>query len=199
MANLFKGYVPSIDKRPIGSLKNSKDWSQVPIDDHDYVGILKDNIIQIDFDDEESSKIALKIVNDYKLKCDILKTSRGVHLYFITDNFTDRQSVGLYDAIGLRSDIGLGSNVRAVPLRTTKKETSERIINGENVQCVVDKTVTREWIQTYSELDVIPPYFRPIGNKDFGLKKVIVEINYYTLIFWFCKVKTFPKMKSEKR
>ena len=170
MADLFRGYILSKGKVPISAIKNG-DWLSEPPTDHDYVGVLNEDIVQVDFDDESSSRIALDIVKQYKLRCDILKTTRGYHLYFKADKHIKSQSVHMFNAIGLQSDIGLGSKDRVIPLRMTKDVEQIRIINGEEVRSTVKEVVQREWVQTYDELDVIPAIFRPIGKNDYDLKK----------------------------
>jgi len=166
---LFKGYILSRGKEPLGSIKSGV-YLQEPPTDHDYVGVLKDNIIQLDFDDEDSSKIALGIVNEYKLKCDILQTTRGIHLYFIVDKSVKSQGVGVYNAIGLSCDTGLGFKSRVIPLRTTKEVTTSKIVNGEEVFATTKKTTQREWLQTYADLDILPAFLRPIGKIDYDLR-----------------------------
>ena len=79
------------------------------------------------------------------------------------------QYVGTFNAMGLRCDIGLGSKNRVIPLRITEDVEEKRIINGEEVRVVSKKTTTRQWLQTYDELDEIPAFFRPIGNRDYKL------------------------------
>ena len=167
---LFKGYLLSNGKIPLSSVKTAELLTEPPTD-HDYVGVLYEDIIQIDFDDEKSSEIALKIVSEYKMKCDILKTSRGVHLYFLNDGKVTSQSVGIFNAIGLKCDIGLGSKDRVVPLRITNDVEVIRIVNGEEVTTKVKRTVQREWLQTYEKLDILPSCFRPISKVDYELSK----------------------------
>jgi len=166
---LFKGYIASNGKIPLSSVKTGDILPEPPATG-DFVGVLKDNIIQLDFDDEESSKIALEIVNEYKLRCDILKTTRGIHLYFIEDGTVKSQSVGVFNAIGLHCDIGLGFKNRVIPLKVTKDKNVIRIVNGEEVQSTTKETTLREWVQTYDELDKLPAFFRPIGKVDHNLK-----------------------------
>ena len=190
MAVLFKGYLPSIGKVPMDSCKTGV-YLPEPPEHGDYVGVLYEDIIQLDFDDEDSSKIALKIVEDKKLKCDILKTTRGIHLYFNND-VVKNTSVGLFNAIGLICDVGVGSKNRTIPLRITKDIETTKIINGEEVTSVTKQVIQREWLQTYPILDTIPAYFRPIGKKDYNLRKsttrnqtlfnyiLTLQINYFT-------------------
>ena len=135
------------------------------------LGALYEDIIQLDFDDEKSARIAMDIVSEYKLRCDILKTSRGIHLYFKVDDTVKSQSVGVFNAIGLRCDIGLGMKNRVVPLRTTKDVQITRVVNGENVISTTKQVVLREWLQTYEDIEVLPAYFRPMGKHDYNLPK----------------------------
>ena len=147
MANdLFLAYLSSNGKIPLSSVKDKSNWLSEPPKDSDYVGILKSDIIQIDFDNKEDSEIALKIVEDKKLKCNVLKTSRGYHLYFKNNpDIVKSQSVGIFNAIGLECDVGLGSKDRVVPLRTTKT-----LEDGSEF------TRNREWLLLHEDLDVIP-------------------------------------------
>ena len=171
MANLFKGYLKSKGKVPFSSVKDPKNHLAEPPTDHDYVGILREEYVQVDADDEDTANTILTIVRDQKLKCDILKTTRGYHFYFKADKHIKSQSVHLYNSIGLPTDIGLGSKDRVIPLRATREVTQTKIINGEEVPMVTKEVVQREWIQTYDDLDVIPCILRPISTNNYDLKK----------------------------
>ena len=170
MANLFKGYVKSNGKIPLTSVKSDA-ILELPPENHDYCGVLYEDIIQLDFDDEESARIALKIAQDLKLKCDVLQTNRGIHLYFIDDDTTKSQSVGIFNAVGLRCDIGLGKKNRIVPLRVTKEVDQIKIVDGEEIITNVKKIVQRQWIQTYTELDLLPAIFRPIDHVNRDIRR----------------------------
>ena len=167
--NLFKGYIPSNGKQPLSSIKDSSGYLDTPPQEGDYVGVLKEDIIQLDFDTEEDARKAMGIVSEYKLRCDILETSRGIHLYFLADKSVKSQSVGVFNACGLKCDIGLGSKSRVVPLRVTKKLNVTQFVDGEAVTNTQLKTTTRQWLQTYSDLETIPSFFRPIGKIDYNL------------------------------
>lgn len=196
MANIFKGYVLGRGKEPLQSLKHSEFLPEPP-QDHDYLGVLKDEYIQLDFDTEEVANKVLDIVGDYKLHCDILKTSRGIHLYFKNDDYTKSQSVGIFNAMGLRCDIGLGNKVRAVPLRITKQEDVKRIVNGVEITTKSNTIVQREWLQTYDELDTIPPYFRPFSKIDYGFSKS--DTRNQTLFDYILKLQMSGFNKDEVR
>lgn len=196
MAELFQGYIISKGKQPLSPIKGG-DWLKEPPVDKDYVGVLKENIIQIDFDDEESARIALSIVQKYKMKCDVLKTTRGIHLYFIDDKKTKSQSVGTFNAIGLRCDVGLGCKTRVIPLRTTKDVETSQIIDGEEVVSKTKQVTLRPWLQTYSDLDTLPACFRIIGKTDYDLRKS--DTRNQTLFNYILALQTHGFTKDEVR
>lgn len=168
--NIFKGYMLSNGKVPLYSVKEASLLPEPP-ETNDYVGVLYEDIVQLDFDDEKSAKIVMDIVSEYKLRCDILKTSRGVHLYFKVGDEITSQKVGVYNAIGLKCDIGLGKKDRVVPLRITKEVEVIRIVNGKETISSTTRTTEREWLQTYDELDNVPAFFLPISKTDYGLAR----------------------------
>lgn len=183
MKDLFIGFLYSAEKVPLSSVKDKSNWLECPPEQGDYCGILKKNIIQVDVDTQEDSEIMLKIVDDYKLRCDILKTQRGYHFYFLASDDITTQSVGIFNTIGLKCDIGLGSKDRVVPLKTTKMIESLRVINGENVVEHTPVSTTREFIQQYDDLEEIPAIFKPLSKKDYGIKNTDTRNNtLYTYI-----------------
>lgn len=165
--NLFRGYIPSSGKAPLYSVK-TYEYLKEPPDKGDYVGVLKEDIIQVDIDEQKLADLVFKIVKDKRVKCDILKTSRGYHFYFKNTN-VEKQSVHYFSACGVPCDYGLGSKLRAVPLRITKGEKLETIVNGESVERFQNTTTTREWLQTYDELDELPCWLEPISPKSLGI------------------------------
>ena len=169
MADLFRGYIPSRGKIPLASVKTFELLKEPPTSG-DYVGVLKADIIQVDFDDEKSSRTAMDIVNKYKMKCDIIKTTRGIHLYF-KNNDTIKSQGEWFNTIGLQCDIGLGLKDCVTPLRITKEITSTRIVDGNEITSVSPQIIQREWLQTYEEIEVIPSCFCPLGKNDYQLQK----------------------------
>jgi len=161
--NLFKGYVASIGKIPFTSCLD-EDILATPPTEGDYLGVLNEDIIQLDFDTEESANKILEIAKELKLKCDILETLKGVHLYFkATQNSVPHQYVGVFNAIGVSCDIGLGTKNRVIPLRITVDIENKQIVNGEAISYTTTKVITRKWLQTYDELDDLPCFLRPIS------------------------------------
>ena len=87
---MFKGYVPMKGKRPTESVKGRTEFYELGEVEHllEYGGVLKDEIIMIDIDNKEQSKILDKILKDLDIKCNRLKTSRGMHFYFKNTDVT---------------------------------------------------------------------------------------------------------------
>lgn len=160
--NLFNGYIPSKCKKPLYSLKNFTPLLDPP-ESGDYVGVLKDDIIQVDIDEQEFADKVLQIIRDYKMKCDVLKTSRGYHFYFKNTDVKS-QSVHFYSACGIPCDYGLGIKNRVVPLKITTDENIVVYENGIPKNKTVETTTLREWIQTYDEIDYLPSFLYPIGK-----------------------------------
>jgi putative DNA primase/helicase len=67
-------------------------------------------MLVIDIDDEITSAIAIEIIKTFSLKCYILKTTRGIHIYFKKPkDAKNLKKVGMLLATGLKCDF-LGSN-----------------------------------------------------------------------------------------
>jgi putative DNA primase/helicase len=142
---MYKGYLPSNGKIPIEKIKG-KLYSLDDISGHlgDYVGVLQDDIIMLDFDSPEVSQVILKIIESEDLKCNILQTNRGIHIYFKNTNVKTNKTKKLL-AIGLECDIKLGSKNTVEPLR----------IGG----------IERKWLKQVGELEELPKYFYPLKFK----------------------------------
>ncbi len=105
----FKGYVETKDKKCIEKFKNRTDfktYDQVK-DLNEFAGILANNAILIDIDDQEQSEILMDIVEAKQLNCRVYQTSRGRHFLFknskIEKCFTHTKL-----ACGLTADIKSG-------------------------------------------------------------------------------------------
>ena len=107
----FKGYVPTRDKqclvkfkgKEVSELLSLKQVQSLP----EFAGILDDEIILIDIDDQEQSEILFEIVKEMDLKCRVYKTTRGKHFLF-KNNGVATNKTGCKLAIGLTSDVKLG-------------------------------------------------------------------------------------------
>ena len=116
MIDLFKGYVPTKDKKALKPFKNKsssdldtlREVSNLP----EYAGILADNTVLIDVDDYDESEILMDIVEDLQLKCRVYETRRGKHFLFLNNDRIDRNVTGKENkklACALTSDIKLGT------------------------------------------------------------------------------------------
>jgi putative DNA primase/helicase len=115
---MFKGYVGMKGKRPIEGIKNRNEFST--LEDvknlEEYGGVLSDDYILIDIDTKEESAILNKIITDKGINCTTIKTTRGVHFYFKNDGIK-ANSIHQYSAIGIITDVKLGSKNAVIPLK----------------------------------------------------------------------------------
>lgn len=115
MMELFKGYVPTKDKRCLIKYKDGaglRSYEEVK-NLSEYAGILGENTILIDIDDYTQSEILLNIVDDLEIRCRVYQTTRGKH--FLFKNVDDLGSImqptcktKCQLACGLNADIKVG-------------------------------------------------------------------------------------------
>ena len=142
---MFKGYIPTKGKRPTESIKGRTSFYPLDEVEHlqSYGGILKDNVIMVDSDDGKESEILYKIVQDLKIQCNILKTTRGKHFYFKNTNIKSNK-IGNQCPLSLTLDYKLGTRNTVVPLK----------VNGTE----------RKWLQEVNTMDPLPIWLKPIGK-----------------------------------
>lgn len=111
MTDLFKGFVPTKNKKCTMSFKNKTSKELLTYEQvenmKEYAGILDDEVILIDIDNYEQSEILMQIVEDKQLLCRVYETTRGKHFLFKRGN-VDRCGTHKTLAIGLESDIKVG-------------------------------------------------------------------------------------------
>lgn len=106
---LFRGYVKTKNKKCIEPFKNRTDlkiFEEVK-DLPEFAGVLAKDVVLIDVDDQETSEILFKIVQDLKLQCRVYATSRGKHFLFKNTTLKSNK-IKCKLAIGLTADIKLG-------------------------------------------------------------------------------------------
>ncbi|RDY26246.1 DNA primase [Romboutsia weinsteinii] len=142
---MFKGYIPTKGKKPTEAYKNRSEFYNISDVENlnSYGAVLKNNIIQIDIDDKEQSDIVFKIVKEQNIKCNVVETSRGKHFYFLNRNI-DRRKQGYWVAIGVKVDVGLGSQNAVIPIKIDGKE--------------------RNWLQKCDEIDYLPSWLAPLDK-----------------------------------
>lgn len=131
MMSLFKGYVPTKDKKCLIKFKNATASDLQTYDQvknlPEFAGILATNTILIDVDDYEQSEILMNIVEDLQLRCRVYETSRGKHFLFKNrDNsgeiIQETCKIHTQLACGLTSDIKVGCKNSYSILKYNDKE-----------------------------------------------------------------------------
>lgn len=117
MIDLFKGYVPTKNKKCLVTFKN-KSASELQTYDQikslaEYAGIISDNVILIDVDDYEQSEILFQIIDDLQLRCRVYETTRGKHFLFkntTSDGLIIQKTCKIKTSLacGLKADIKVG-------------------------------------------------------------------------------------------
>lgn len=142
---IFKGFIPTKGKKPIESIKGRTSFYSLGDVSHlgSYGGILKDDVILVDSDDEKQSEILFKIIQDLDIKCNVIQTDRGKHFYFKNTDVKSNK-IGNQCPLSLTLDYKLGNRNTVVPLK----------ING----------VDRKWLQETDTMDPLPIWLIPIGK-----------------------------------
>lgn len=150
---MFKGFIPTNGKRPTEEYKNRTEFYNLSDVENlnSYGAVLDDDIIQIDIDDEEQSNIVLNIVQQQNIQCNILETSRGKHFYFLNTNI-DRRKQGFTTPIGVKVDVGLGSQNAVIPIKVEGK--------------------LRKWIKQVDDMDYLPCWLIPLDKKTMDFSKM---------------------------
>lgn len=116
MQELFKGYVPTKDKKCLMPFKNKtseelKSFHEVE-NLSEYAGIISDDVVLIDVDDFDESEILMNIVEDLQLSCRVYQTTRGKHFFFLNKNgaeyILDKCGTHKSLACGISADIKVG-------------------------------------------------------------------------------------------
>ena len=142
---IFKGFIPTKGKKPIESIRGRTDFYPLEEVEHlqSYGGILKDDVILVDSDDEKQSEILFKIIQDLDIKCNVIQTDRGKHFYFKNTDVKSNK-INNQCPLSLTLDYKLGNRNTVVPLK----------ING----------VHRKWLRETDTMDPLPVWLIPIGK-----------------------------------
>lgn len=145
--NLYKGFIPSSNKiptmpfkgKPTNELLTLEQVQQLP----EYCGVLADDVVMIDVDTEEETRILLNIVKSLGLKCKVNKSRSGGHFLFRTNKtMVNRTRVKL--AIGITADIkGGGKN---------------------SLECLKIGGQEREVLYDTGDYQTLPKYLTPIRS-----------------------------------
>lgn len=132
--NLYKGYVPTSQKRAQMAFKDKTASDLLTLEEaqkfNEYAGILADDTVLVDIDNETESKIMMKVVESLSLKCKVIATSRGAHFLFKTSHpMQNRTHCKL--GIGLTADIKGGGRASYEVLKYDGKEREVLYDSGE--------------------------------------------------------------------
>ena len=157
MQNLFRGFVPTQNKKCMMPYKN-KDASELMTYEEvkslpEYAGIIADEVVLIDIDDFEESEILLDIVDDMQLNCRTYKTTRGKHFFFMNqvtkhDFILEKSGTHKRLACGITADIKVGC----------KNSYSVLKFDGKNRPILYD-------IFEDEEYEILPKWLTPIASK----------------------------------
>lgn len=152
MYQLFKGYIPTRDKKCLKPFKGKSSDELLSLRDvsalDEYAGILNDNTILIDVDDYDQSETLMKIVEDKQLCCKVYQTTRGKHFLFRNEGRQERNWTKGTLACGLQSDGKLGSRTSYSVLK----------YGGKERKVIYD-------IYPDEDYDVVPKWLLPIKTK----------------------------------
>lgn len=143
---LFKGYVKTRNKKCTQKFANGE--KLLTLEEartcDEYAGILAEETILIDIDDQEQSEILMDIVEEKQLNCRVYQTTRGRHFLF-KNNGVQKCATSTKLACGLTADIKIGSK-NSYSILKFKGE--ERFI---------------EWdTETEDEYDELPFFLKPV-------------------------------------
>lgn len=122
------------------------------VEDYDNLGVLiPEPMVVFDFDSPSDAEIIQRIVEDLDIHCNMMKTTRGVHVWFKSDE-------PMKNLIKTRCAIGLFYDIRSwgkIGFTVVKKD-------GE----------WREWLRTYpvEEIDTVPAWLKPLGFGKYKFK-----------------------------
>lgn len=153
MMELFKGYVPTKDKKCLRKFKDAPLLALGEVESlPEYAGILGDDTILVDIDNHEMSEILMNIVEDKQLDCRVYETTRGRHFLFRNDGKVTQCYTGVKLVCGLTADIKVGSKNSYSILKYGGKE---RFI---------------EWdIEEGHEYQTLPTFLLPVKKCDIDL------------------------------
>lgn len=148
--NIYKGYIPTNNKRPLEKFKDDADsfisYERARKLD-EFAGILAEDIVLVDVDNLEMSDILLQIIDDLNIQTPVIGTSRGKHFLFKNSDLATNKT-GTSTAIGIKVDIKLGSR--------------------NSYQVLKTGGVKRPWIRKADDLPELPKWLYPVkSNVDF--------------------------------
>ena len=145
---LFKGYVLTQNKKCIEKFKGKTDFKTFEEVERlpEFAGILAEDTVLIDVDDQEESDKLFEIVKGEKVNCVVIQTTRGKHFYFKNkdDLFSSNRTHATL-AIGITADVKIG------------KRNSYSVLKYDHK--------VRKVLLTPSEVGTVPVWLQGISGK----------------------------------
>jgi len=120
---LFSAFIITKNKVPARAYKNPENqytYNQIK-NLPEFAGILSENAILVDVDDEVEGAKLVEIIKALGVKCRVHKTTRGVHAFFLGHNLPSTKTQ-VPCAIGLTVDVKLGTKSGICILKKDRKE-----------------------------------------------------------------------------
>lgn len=141
-------YIILDGKTPTHGFKDgvgAKTWDEVKDFDNVAVIVPKGYIV-LDFDTTSDAEIMLKIIEGMDLKCRVMKTTRGIHVWFKTSEEEPKNFIKNRLAVGIYSDRKSGGRNAYVKIKQDGKK--------------------REWLRYVkgAEIQEVPRWLSPISN-----------------------------------
>lgn len=150
MNSFFRGFVRTHEKKCIDKFKDVSLRTYKEVKDLDeFAGVLAPDSVLVDFDDEKTANIALDIVEALEMRCRVVRTTRGYHMFFKNTNGAIKKCfTGTKLAIGLKCDIKCG----------LKNSYAICKFDGKEREIIYDKFPEED----YQE---VPKIFLPVDSK----------------------------------
>lgn len=185
----FKGYVRTKGKKSIESIKNRdefKTYEEIK-SFGEFAGVLKEDTILVDIDDEKESDILFKIVKDKNLKCRVYKTTRGKHFYFKNSKIKNNKTkTKLLNGLTADIKIGLKNSYGILKYEGKEREILWDTNEPENVPCYLFPTEHEIKFVGLDDgdgrNDALFTYIPKLKNDNFStneIRETFEIINYY--------------------
>ena len=117
-------YIKCKGKARVGKNTYTKEQVTAPDFTDDYGRLVPPGYVVFDFDAQPYIDKIYKIITESKLKCRMLKTTKGYHFMFRTSLSKVKDAIGTYNWIGLKCDI------KACGVEETKQSYQSMRVNG---------------------------------------------------------------------
>ena len=121
--NFFRGFVRTKNKKCLEKFKNAELRTLDEVKDFpEYAGILANDSVLIDVDNEKDADKLLDVIEAEGVLCQVRKTTRGAHFFFKNDGKFEKCGTGVTLALGIKADIKVGLKASYSILKFDGKE-----------------------------------------------------------------------------